>query len=158
MSPPQRQLAPFQFPLRSLFIATLIVAILAWLVTVLPPEAWLFLTITTLPIFAMVAAFLGVVYLRGRWRAFWLGFGIALIHVLLLGLFSGFLWGRGPWREEAMLIIPVYTIVVPLISGWLGLKFYRAGQAANAQPAPESAPTQPIPHPAADRPLGVDAT
>src|SRR5688572_30793958 len=103
MSPPPRQLAPFQFPLRSLFIATLVVAILAWLVTIMPGDFWFLLLLPTLPLVAMTASILGVIYLREGWRAFWVGYGVCLIQVVLLGLFFEAFEFRGPFREVEVL-------------------------------------------------------
>lgn len=157
--PEPRPLAPFQFRLQSLFIFMLIVAILSWLVTILPADAWLFLTFPTLPILGMTSAILGVVYLRGKWRAFWLGFGIALAHVLLLGLFTGFYWGRGFREWEALLIVPMFGAIVPAVGGWIGTLFQRAGQAAELQAAAQTPPPQPAPQtaPATPQPVADDS-
>jgi hypothetical protein len=131
--PQSRQLAPFQFSLRWLFIAMLVVAILAWLATVLEEDIWFVLLLPALPLIAMTTSILGVIYLRAGWRAFWVGYGVCLIQVVLLGLF--FKVFDGPFRElEMLLLVPMFVVAVPSLTGWIGVRFYRNGLSQTAVP------------------------
>jgi len=140
---PQRPLAPFQFSLRWLFIAMLVVAILAWLVTVLEEEIWFILLVPTLPLVALTTSILGAIYLRQGWRAFWIGYGVCLIQVVLLAMFFEVFEFRGPFREfEVLILVPLFVVAVPALTGWIGYRFYRSGQAQTAAPlAPTAATT-----------------
>jgi len=127
-STPQRQLRFFQFRLRSLFIFTLVVAILAWLITVIPGDFWFILLLPTLPIVTLTASILGVIYLREGWRAFWVGYGISLIQIILLGLFFDIFDRPGLGELEMIVFVPGFVIVVPAMTGGIGFYFYRKGQ------------------------------
>jgi hypothetical protein len=140
--PQPRPLAPFQFSLRWLFIATLVVAILAWLVTVLDEDFWFLLLLPTLPLVAMTTSILGIIYLRAGWRAFWVGYAVCLIQVVLLGLFFEVFEFRGPFRElEIFILMPLFVVVVPSLTGWIGVRFYRNGQLPAAVPPAQTATT-----------------
>jgi hypothetical protein len=136
---PSRPLAPFQFPLRSLFFLTLAVAVLAALVRILPIGVWYLLVIPVMPIVALSSSILGVIYLRGQWRAFWLGFGTGIVQVIALGLYVDVLPGAFPMRDwEAILIVPFFILVVPSMTGGIGVWLYVRGQAAQVLEVPMS--------------------
>jgi hypothetical protein len=142
MSAPSRQLGSFQFRLQSLFIFMLIVAILSWLVTIVPGDFWFLLVLPTLPLVAMTASILGVIYLRGGWRAFWVGYGVCLIQVVVLGLFFEVFEVRGPFRElEVLILVPLFVVGVPALTGWIGFRFYRNGQIQATVPPAQAAAT-----------------
>ena len=142
--PQPRPLAPFQFPLRWLFIAMLAVAILAWLTTVLEEGIWFILLLPTLPLVALSTSILGAIYLRQGWRAFWVGYGVCLIQVVLLAMFFDAFEFRGPSREfEILILVPLFVIAVPSLTGWIGYRFYRSGQAQAAAPPAQAAATAP---------------
>ena len=132
--PQPRKLGLFQFSLWHLFIATFVVAILAWLITVLEEDLWLIFLFPTLPIVASSASVLGAIYLRGRWRAFSVGFCTGLAHVLVLAFMTEFYrMFRGPREWEIIVIVPFFVLVVPGMTGWIGQWFYRL---ANPEASP----------------------
>jgi len=142
--PPPHRPSFLQFRLRSLFILTFAVAVLSWLITILPPEFWFILGFPTLPIVGLSASILGVIYLSGWQRAFWLGFGIALLQVMVLGFFVDAFDGRVFRDWEALFLIPFFVVVVPVLTGFVGVYFFWLGQAnkpATTPPTPPSEPT-----------------
>jgi hypothetical protein len=145
-NPEPRKLSLFQFSLRHLLIATLVAAIFAWLLTVLEPDLWLIFLFPTLPIVASSASILGAIYLRGRWRAFSVGFCTGLAHVLVLAFMTEFYrMFRGPREWEIVVIVPFFVLVVPGITGWIGHWFYRLANPEQAAVAASAqTPTTPL--------------
>lgn len=140
--PQSRKLSVFQFSLWHLFLATFVVAIFSWLVTVLEPELWLIFVLPTLPIVASSAAVLGAIYFRGRRRAFCIGFCTGLGHVVVVSFFTGiWRWGFGPREWEVVVIVPFFVLLVPGITGWIGQWFYRI---ANPEVNPVFQPPQSV--------------
>jgi hypothetical protein len=125
-----RPLGLFQFRLRSLFFLTLAVAIFSALVRILPLGVWYLLVIPVMPIMALSASILGVIYLRAQWRAFWLGFGTGIVQIIVLGFYADFLPSVFRGNEwEALLLIPFFVLVVPSMTGGIGVWFYVRGEA-----------------------------
>jgi hypothetical protein len=132
MPPAPRKLAFFQFPLRSLFIFTLIVAIISWLITIVPARLWLVLAFPALPVIELSTCILAVIYLRGARRAFACGFLISLVQAILLGVFAtdGLRSGYRIQEWEFLLILPAFFILIPAATGWIGEYFFRLGEQA----------------------------
>lgn len=118
----------FQFRLRSLFILMTGVALLVWLVTLLSTESISVFLFPAVPIMALTAGILGIVYLSGGRRAFSLGFTIGLVFVLLLGLIIVFVQMRFFYSWETFFIVPFYTLAVPSGCGFIGLWFHSIAQ------------------------------
>ena len=120
----------FQFKLRSLFMLTLIVALLSGFIRIAPPQLWFLIVFPTTPVVGLTTCILGAIYLRGSGRAFWIGFGITLVQALLVGLFfSRFGWRGSILRDEwvAVLFGSFFLLLVPVGTGLLGMYFYRLG-------------------------------
>jgi hypothetical protein len=126
-----RRVAPptsfFQFRLRSLFILMTASAILLWLALLLG-DRFFFILLPALVFLGFSAAILGVIYLRGAARAFWLGYGLCTLQLMVLGIFivEGLFRGRADWEE--LLIIGFYCFVLPALAGLVGWYFYRVGE------------------------------
>lgn len=117
----------FQFRLRSLFILMTASAILLWLVLLLG-DGFFFVFFPGLVFLGFSAAILGVVYLHGAARAFWLGYGLCTLQVMTVGVFiaDGLFRSRADWEE--LLIIGFYCFVLPALAGLVGWYFYRVGE------------------------------
>ena len=118
----------FQFRLRSLFILMTVVAVLLWLAPFLVDDDIFFILFSALIFLGLSTAILGVVYLRGAARAFWLGYAVCDLQVKIVGVFiaNEIFRSRSDWEE--LLLIGCYCFILPALTGGIGWYVYRVGE------------------------------
>jgi hypothetical protein len=142
LPPAPRRPSFFQFRLRSLFILMFSAAIVVWLFTLLEEELIIFFGLMVFPVVALSTSTLGVVYLRGGRRAFWMGFGLALLQVVMLAFVFEFFDRRFMREWEAVILLPILLLAMPVGTGFIGVYFQRMGQ--------KQEQSQPLPSPEAN--------
>ena len=127
-----RELTASQFRLRSLLGLMLAVAILSWGITFVPPPLWFILGFHALPVVEVTVCILGVVYLKGAWRAFHLGFGLTVLQVVVLTflLVDNFDYRFITRSWEILGLVPALLVVLPGATGVVGMFFHNIGQRA----------------------------
>lgn len=117
-----------QFRLRTLFIVTTSVALLAWILFV-PPE-WVGLLVLNVGyVLLPTATVAGIIYHHGYRRAFFVGMATWLTIAWLIvflehgieGFLPAFLWRSSPWDQFEIKLILLIVLALAVASGFVSV-------------------------------------